>query len=187
MKYVRKITPVSSADGEGLESWLEDMASENELDYLIFGNHYEDSDEYGFYFGSARTPDMLRRYVKSAEKGIQTGLFAYLAHPDLFMRSYKPFDENCRAAARDLCQACKAMDMPMEYNVHDRFISGITHRKSYPDPEFFEIVRQEGVRVLIGLDAHEPRELSDPTQWNRSMRELEPFGGLLMDHLTLNK
>ena len=26
MKYVRKITPVSSADGEGLESWLEDMA-----------------------------------------------------------------------------------------------------------------------------------------------------------------
>lgn len=75
----------------------------------------------------------------------------------------------------------------MEYNVHDRFISGITHRKSYPDPEFFEIVRQEGVRVLIGLDAHEPRELSDPTQWNRAMRELEPFGGLLMDHLTLNK
>lgn len=168
-------------------SWLEDMAAENELDYLIFGNHYENSDEYGFYFGSARTPDMLSRYVKSAEKGIQTGLFAYLAHPDLFMRSYKPFDENCRAAARDLCQACKAMDMPMEYNVHDRFISGITHRKSYPDPEFFEIVRQEGVRVLIGLDAHEPRELSDPTQWNRAMRELEPFGGLLMDHLTLNK
>ena len=26
-------------------SWLEDMAAENELDYLIFGNHYEDSDE----------------------------------------------------------------------------------------------------------------------------------------------
>ena len=26
MKYLRKITPVSSADGEGLESWLEDMA-----------------------------------------------------------------------------------------------------------------------------------------------------------------
>ena len=26
MKYVRKITPVSSADAEGLESWLEDMA-----------------------------------------------------------------------------------------------------------------------------------------------------------------
>ena len=41
--------------------------------------------------------------------------------------------------------------------------------------------------MLIGLDAHEPRELSDPTQWNRAMRELEPFGGLLMDHLTLNK
>ena len=168
-------------------NWLEDMAAENELDYLIFGNHYEESDEYGFYFGATRTPDMLSRYVKTAIKGIQTGLFAYIAHPDLFMRSYKPFDENCRAAAKDLCQACRAMNLPMEYNVHDRFISGITHRKSYPDPEFFDIVRQEGVRVLIGLDAHEPRELSDPTQWNRAMHELEPFGGLHMDRLTLNK
>ena len=81
--------------------------------------------------------------------------------------------------------ACKALNMPMEYNLHDRFLSPITHRKSYPDADFFDIVRQEGVRVLIGLDAHEPEEIRNPAQWDRAMKELEPFGALREDHLEL--
>ena len=87
--------------------WLSDMAQEKQLDYLILGNHYENSDETGMYFGSVRTAEQLSRYVKSTVAGVQTGLFTYLAHPDLFLRSYRPFDVNCRAAARDLCQACR--------------------------------------------------------------------------------
>ena len=46
-------------------------------------------------------------------------------------------------------------------------------------------MRQEGVRVLIGLDAHEPEEIRNPAQWNRAMKELEPFGALHEDHLSL--
>lgn len=163
--------------------WLADMKQEQALDYLILGNHYENSDETGMYYGSVRTAAELRRYVESCGRGMETGLFAYLAHPDLFMRSYKGFDENCRAAARELCQACKENNLPMEYNVHDRFISYFTHRKSYPHPEFFEIARQEGVQVIIGLDAHEPRELSDPAQWELAQRELAPFGALHIDRM----
>ena len=133
-----------------------------------------------------RTAAQLRRYVDSAVKGLETGLFSYLAHPDLFMRDYgKPFDENGRAAARELCQACKALDIPMEYNLHDRFLSPVTHRRSYPDAHFFEIVRQEGVRVLIGVDAHEPEEIRNPAQWELASRELEPFGALHEDRLRL--
>lgn len=165
--------------------WLSDMADEKRLDYLILGNHYDKTDETGMYFGRTRTPAQLRAYVESTVRGVQTGLFAYLAHPDLFMRSYPAFDDNCRAAARDLCQACKENNLPMEYNVHDRFISYITHRKSYPHPEFFEIALREGVRVIVGLDAHEPRELCDPTQWDLAERELAPFGNLRADRIAL--
>ncbi|HIU16381.1 MAG TPA: histidinol-phosphatase [Candidatus Ventricola intestinavium] len=163
--------------------WLADMAAQKELDYLILGNHYENSDETGMYFGSARTPGELRRYVESTVRGMETGLFAYLAHPDLFMRSYPRFDENCRAAARDLCQACREKNLPMEYNTHDRFISYFTRRKSYPHPAFFEIAREEGVRVIIGLDAHEPGELAVPEQFRLARRELEPFGERCLDHI----
>lgn len=167
-------------------NWLADMRAENHLDYLILGNHFDHDDEYGMYFGNIRTAAQLRRYVDSAVKGLETGLFSYLAHPDLFMRDYgKPFDENGRAAAKELCQACKALDIPMEYNLHDRFLSPVTHRRSYPDAHFFEIVRQEGVRVLIGVDAHEPEEIRNPAQWALASRELEPFGALFEDHLCL--
>jgi len=164
-------------------NWLAEMKEEKQLDFLIFGNHYDTTDETGLYFGQTKTAAQLRRYVDSAVKGVETGLFSYLAHPDVFMRSYKPFDDNCRAAARELCQLCKAYDLPMEYNVHDRFISYFTHRISYPHPEFFEIARDYGVRVLIGIDAHEPRELSDGTQWDLAMEELKVFGGLHIDSI----
>ena len=156
--------------------WLTDMACEKQLDYLILGNHYENSDETGMYFGGTRTAEQLSRYVESTVRGVQTGLFTYLAHPDLFLRSYRPFDDNCRAAARELSRVCRERGVPMEYNLHDRYIAGITHRISYPHPEFFEIARDEGVQVIIGLDAHEPQEIADPTQWNRATRELDAMG-----------
>lgn len=167
--------------------WLADMKQEQKLDYLILGNHYDMTDDGGMYFGSTRTAQQLRRYVDSTIKGLETGMFAYLAHPDLFMRSYGRFDDDCRAAARDLAAACHALKTPMEYNTHDRFIAYMTHRVSYPHPEFFEIAAGEGVQIIIGLDAHEPAELSDPTQWNRAMRELEPYAGLHIGHLELDK
>lgn len=166
-------------------SWLADMAQEKQLDYLILGNHYDETDERGMYFGSCKTAAQLLRYVDCTIKGIETGLFSYLAHPDLFLRNYRPFDDNCRAAARDLSQACKAYGLPMEYNLHDRYLAPVTGRISYPHPEFFDIARQEGVRVLIGIDAHDPRELSDSTQWNRAQSELSSFGDLFIDRIPL--
>ena len=38
--------------------WLAEMKEEKQLDYLIFGNHYEETDEGGFYFrkGGALAP-----------------------------------------------------------------------------------------------------------------------------------
>lgn len=112
-------------------------------------------------------------------------MFAYLAHPDLFMRDYgRPLDADGRAAAKELCQACKALNMPMEYNLHDRFLSPITHRKSYPDADFFDIVRQEGVRVLLGW-TRTSRRKSETLLSGSAMKELEPFGALREDHLEL--
>lgn len=178
-KYAGKIHILTGFECEYFPEymdWLAEMKEEKQLDYLIFGNHYEGSDEYGMYFGNTATADDLRRYVDCAQKGLQTGLFAYLAHPDVFMRGYGKFDENCRAAAKDLCRACKDLAVPMEYNLHDRFRLGEAHTDGYPHPKFFEIVLEEGVPVIIGVDAHNPVELSDPAQWNRAERELQVFG-----------
>lgn len=155
--------------------WLADMAAENRLDYLILGNHYEESDETGIYFGRLTTPAQLARYVDLTLRGLSTGLFSYLAHPDLFMRAWPGgFDENCRAAARDLFGACLSLGIPVEYNTHQRYER--EEGCGYPCREMFEIAREMGVPVLIGLDAHHPEELSNPREWNRSVAELSDLG-----------
>lgn len=187
-KYAGKIRILAGFECEYFPEymgWMADMKAENKLDYLILGNHYELTDEGGIYYGHCKTGAQLARYVDNTIKGMETGLFAYLAHPDLFMRAYGKFDDNCRAAARDLAAACKAMNLPMEYNVHDRFIAYLTNRVSYPHPEFFDIAAQEGVKIIIGVDAHEPAELSNPAQWDRAIEELERFGDLHIGHLDL--
>lgn len=156
--------------------WLAEMKEAKRLDYLIFGNHYEETDEGGFYFGHSARAEHLLRYVDSAEKGARTGLFAYMAHPDLFMRRYPRFDENCRAAARDLCEICKQNNLPMEYNLHDRYRLGKMNGSGYPNAEFFEMVYDAGVPIIIGLDAHEPQEIADAREYDCAMAETARFG-----------
>ena len=188
-KYAGKINILTGFECEYYPrymNWLAEMKQEKQLDYLILGNHYDESDETGIYFGASRTAQDISRYVRSTIKGIETGLFSYLAHPDLFMRRYPKFDENCRAAAHDLCQACKENNLPLEYNLHDRYVCYTSRHTGYPHPDFFEIVQSYGVDVIIGVDAHEPEEIGDPTQWDLAERELRKFtGSKRIEKLTL--
>ena len=189
-EYASRIEILIGYEAEYYPRFFDDLLAritQYPVDYLLLGQHYIHNEIDGVYvYERTDDPEILKVYVNQCIAGLDTGLYTYLAHPDLFMRDYgKPFDENGRAAAKELCQACKALDIPMEYNLHDRFLSPVTHRKSYPDAHFFEIVRQEGVRVLIGVDAHEPEEIHNPAQWDLASRELEPFGALFEDHLCL--
>ena len=160
-------------------SWLAETKEEKGIDYLILGNHYDRSDENGMYFGRVHTPKELRLYVKDTVAGIESGLFVYLAHPDLFMRGGYPFDDDAKAACKDLIAACLEYKMPMEYNVHDRYLYNVTHRISYPSRDFFEMVMAAGVPVLIGIDAHDPDEISNPRQWDIAEAELGGYGHFL--------
>ena len=178
-KYAGKIQILTGFECEYFPEymgWLGEIKEAKKLDYLILGNHYDTSDEFGMYFGAVSTPQELRRYVDMTIAGLRTGLFVYLAHPDLFMRRWPRFDENVRAAALDLCACCLELGIPMEYNVHDRYLYPRTHHLDYPDASFFEIVREAGVPVLIGIDAHDPDEIENPAQWDRADGELQVFG-----------
>ena len=126
--------------------WLADLKARS-LDYLILGNHYDlrddaDHDRFddagGFYFGRCTRPAHVRRYV------------------------YRRFDADCAAAARDICQAAVALDIPLEYNLlgiqyHARFEE--RNVLGYPCPRFWEIAAECGCRAIVGFDAHQPEHL----------------------------
>ncbi|MGL5977512.1 MAG: histidinol-phosphatase [Erysipelotrichaceae bacterium] len=140
--------------------WLEQLKASKRVDYLIFGNHFHLTDEHGIYFGrEVKDETTLKMYVDEAVKGMETKLYAYLCHPDLFMRSYGQWDALCERESIRLCEAAKACDVPLEYNLQGLIYNRKFKADSYPHPKFWEVVARVGNRVIIGVDAHKNEEL----------------------------
>ena len=126
-----------------------------QVDYLILGNHFQWADpEHPRAYTAA--PMLLEEYLTTTLAGMRTGLYAYLAHPDLIYTSQPVFDETCREAAYTLCEEAKKLDLPLEYNLYgvDKRARGEFSGLGYPCAAFWEIAAKTGVRAIIGFDAH---------------------------------
>lgn len=166
--------------------WLRDLKAER-LDYVILGNHYDYNDETGgFYFGDCRRPEQVRRYGARTLNGMATGIYDYVAHPDLFMRIYPRFDADCAAVSRELCQAAVDLDLPLEYNLlgiqrlpESRRAGGL----GYPCEGFWEIAAQYPVKAIIGLDAHRTDQLTRVDLFEQALDYLTGLGLQVLPHL----
>lgn len=162
--------------------------------YYILGQHYADSEEDTVYAGlDCRTDDGVRRYAEAVARGVRTGLYRYVAHPDLFMRARYDDDFNaaCMEATDMICQAAKEQGMPLEYN-----LAGLWWRqqdeqrperrpRGYPSPACWQYARKWDNDVILGVDAHEPQNLTDLPLWERGRREVLDMGFRLIDHLDM--
>ena len=164
--------------------WLKETVRENGLDYLIFGNHFYDTDEKYPYFGrNTETPEMLEMYEESALRGMESGLFSYLAHPDLFMRCYPTFDSFCEKTSRVICRKAARLHLPLEYNLgclEENLLNRIT---GYPHPLFWQIAKDEGCTAIIGMDAHEQWVLADNTTYVKALTRLNRLGIKVIDKI----
>lgn len=137
--------------------WLADLKAEH-LDFIIMGNHFDTDDSQGVrYFGRAKTPVEIRRYADSVIAGMETGLYNYVAHPDLFGRLYEKVDADYIAVCRDICAAAKQLNIPVEYNllgldVHAQDCA--RGGQGYPCEAFWEVAAEVGCPAIIGFDAH---------------------------------
>ena len=87
-----------------------------DCDYLILGQHYTNNEYDGVYvYSMTDDRDMLSRYVNQAIAGMETGLFTYMAHPDLAF--YRGDDAFYEAEMTRLCRAAKTCGMPLEINL----------------------------------------------------------------------
>ena len=137
--------------------WLRQTAEERQLDYLIFGNHWDKAEGGGRVYPAAKTPEEVRAYVDRAIAGMETGLFCYLAHPDIVLKTYGEFDGECQRQMERLCAAAKRLNMPIEYNlwgVHLYEAEKDTIGLGYPYPPFWQIAADVGCEAVVGSDAH---------------------------------
>lgn len=157
--------------------WLRHTIKEYQLDFVIFGNHHYHTDEKFPYFGHhTHSRDMLDLYEESAIEGMESGLFAYLAHPDLFMRSYLEFDKHCVIISRHICRAAARLNIPLEYNISATSYKEEDEQPTFPHPQFWKIAASEGCTAIIGLDAHDNKDLETSVHYDRACLELKELG-----------
>ena len=164
-RYQDKIRIYLGLECEYYPKYLPWLASvRDQLDFVILGNHWADTDEfgntYGYYY---KTSDELRRYTEVQVEAMESGLFCYAAHPDFGFSSWPQADEVFASCARTICRAAKRLNMPIEYNLYGlekgerRGHPGL----GYPCSRFWEIAAEEGCTALIGYDAHYLRHLQN--------------------------
>ena len=136
--------------------WLCAMAEKHALQYVILGHHFCGSEMTGPYNGDIKTAEGVLRYQQDVCDAMKTGLFSYVAHPDLFMRGYPVFDDVCEHASRAIIETAIETDTPLEYN-----LLGLQHgiadgKPGYPHPQFWKLVGAYKATAIIGIDAHTP-------------------------------
>lgn len=136
------------------------------IEYFILGQHGElaDDGEPYFYNQYPNNMNMASRYVEQVIKGMESGLFKYVAHPDHFLNGYRINDYFIESQMRQICQKSLELNIPLEVNLtYPRFaiLHGGVHNglDAYPFDKFWKIVGEYGCPVVFGIDAHEPNNL----------------------------
>ena len=163
------------------------------VDYLIHGQHYismtRRMDDLISGFG-LKTVDQINRYASYLEDAIESGYFDIMAHPDLYLNSYKEFDKYAEDVAHRICKSAKKHNIILEYNANGYRRGGRTTENgfepNYPRREFWKIVKQYECKTLFGSDAHNPKFL-----YNHTVKEAEEVYLKLelnmVEHLNIKK
>lgn len=141
------------------------------LDYLILGQHFPGNESDGEIPCPHPTEDeaALERYVRQTIEAMETGRFSCFAHPDVL--NYTGDRKIYRKWYEKLCLRARELNIPLEMNMLG-FVTG----RHYPNPDFFEIVREVGNDVILGCDAHDPERVADPEELRASAAFLEKCG-----------
>ena len=146
----------------GKEGWIEELAGMAEWDYLIGSVHYlpegweVDHPKYLSRHQDGNAGELWASYWRTYERCIRSGLFDFVAHPDLPKKfGFRP-EGDLRHFYEPAIAAMAERGVAFEINT-----AGLRKecRELYPAQEFLVMAHQAGVPLLINSDAHDPGEL----------------------------
>lgn len=143
--------------------YFKSLLDNKEVDYLIFGNHnlyFKNGEK---FYKPTTSKEFLKRYLKKALKGIRSGLFKVMAHPDLFMGN-TGWNKDAKRVSTLICKEAKKYNVALEINCgcinwETPSLRYGEVRIRYPYKEFWKIAKKYNNTVVVGIDAHSPSAL----------------------------
>ena len=163
---------------EGLLRFLEDYP----CDYLIQGQHFlgNEIDPKERYMSKPFEEESeLERYVLQVCEGLRTGVFSYLAHPDI--ANFIGDDATYRKHMSLLCRTAKQLDIPLEING-----LGIRTERTYPTLRFWKLAGELGCKAVYGCDAHAPEDVWDAASYETAKKIANDCGLQLLERADLH-
>ncbi|MBR6027826.1 MAG: histidinol-phosphatase [Clostridia bacterium] len=160
--------------------------------YYLLGQHSIECDEDEDPLWTARSceadDEMVLRFAERLTEGMRTGLYACVAHPDIYMRRRLPgdFSKACEQAAEMIAQCAMEMDIPLEYNLLGRKYQLEGEQGGYPNMDFWLHISRYPVRTIVGVDAHHPQLLREASLWEEGHQALRSLGFTVMDRLPMD-
>ena len=157
-KYRGRINIRIGFEMEYYPAYFQDMLAQAVsagAEYLLLGQHFYNDSRAGKPSTQATTSEEdLDAYVSCVLSAMESGVFTYVAHPDILRFTGEP--TLYREKMRKICALSREKGVPLEIN-----FLGIRDSRHYPNDVFWEIAGEEKSPVTFGFDAHDTQNAYD--------------------------
>ncbi len=143
------------------------------LDFLVLGIHtYIHRGEWRDTYRISEASELVS-FAQTTCRGIESGLFSFLAHPDVYCFNWMPWDGNAIACARDILSTAERAGIPVEINGYGmrkcRVPAPDGLRYPYPREEFWNLASEYSLTCIVNSDAHRPRDTAANLEEGRAL------------------
>lgn len=151
---------------EYINFYKEELLDKYQFQYLVGGAHYFPyRGEWIHCYGAENSKKNLMAYTDYLIHSMDCGLFAFIAHPDLFARFYHKWDIESIACSKAIFQAAIDRQAILEINGYGYRKSQIStsdgKRRPYPIDPFWEMAAEYNIPVIVNSDAHKPEDVDN--------------------------
>ena len=143
--------------------YIEEYKEKRNFDYIIGSIHWFPVKGEWVFAYSDEAFTHVKEYTKHMINMIETGMFDFIAHPDLFALFTAQWNTETDIMTKEICCAAESYNIPLEINGYG-FRKGKIKtedglRFAYPHERFWEIASDYNIKVLGNSDAHRPEDV----------------------------
>ncbi|AEV29161.1 histidinol phosphate phosphatase HisJ family [Sphaerochaeta pleomorpha str. Grapes] len=143
------------------------ILGEMDCDYLLFGVHdlsLDKDEEYSMFWNKLGKKDLFT-YTDQYLQAMQSGLFVFGAHPDVFAYNYRTWDKEAEACSKAIIECAVSCNVALEINANGMRKKKIEtesgNRYAYPIFNFWDLAAKSQVKIICNSDAHKPEYVND--------------------------